>query len=114
MPSDRATAALVASALAYSHDVDSPDAERARLALLDAATLYRSSRSDGVARCTFCGNEVRPGEFGSYRKVEGWAEIRRKGGTNQLVDQRPTGEVACASCVRERRLGIATEQTSLL
>lgn len=114
MPSDRAAAALIAAALSYSHDVDTGEAEQSHRALIDAATLYRTASSDGVSRCTFCGSEVRPGEFGSFRKVEGWAELRRKGGTNQLVEQRSTGEVACASCINQRRLGIATEQTSML
>lgn len=114
MPSDRAAAALIASALAYALAYGTPGQAQAHADLLDSTSLYRTTSSDGVALCTFCGGEVRPGTVGSFRKVEGWAEIRRKGGTHALVDQRPTGEVACEACMRARRLGVSTEQRSLL
>lgn len=114
MPSDRAAAALIASALAYALAYGTPGQAAAHADLLDTASLYRTTSSDGVSRCTYCGSEVRPGTVGSYRKVEGWAEIRRKGGTHALVDERPTGEAACADCMRARRLGVAAEQRSLL
>lgn len=114
MPSDRAAAALIASALAYALAYGSPGETQAHTDLLDTASLYRISSSDGVSLCAFCGGEVRPGTVGSFRKVEGWAELRRKGGTHALVDQRPTGEVACGECMRARRLGVAAEQGALL
>lgn len=114
MPSDRATAALVASALAYSQAFGSPDEQQTHRELLDACSLYRRTSSDGVPLCAFCGVLVPPHRVGGFRKVEGWAELRSKGGTHALVDQRVTGEVACADCIRDRRLGIAHEQSSLL
>lgn len=113
MPSDRATAGLVAAALSYSLAYGTPQADETHRALLDMASLYRRSSSDGVSLCTYCGQPVRS-VVGDFRRVEGWAEIRRKGGTHALVDQRPTGEVACSGCMRARRLGIAAEQRSLL
>lgn len=113
MPSDRATAALVAAALSYSLSYGTASQDEAHRALLDLASLYRRSSSDGVALCTFCNEPVRS-VVGDFRKVEGWAEIRRKGGTHALVEQRPTGEVACAACMKARRLGIPPEQRSLL
>lgn len=115
MASDRAQGALIAAALAYSLDVGGPDHAAAHHRLLEAASTFRRSTvgDDGIPRCEYCGCEVRPHDIGSYRKAEGWAEVRRQGGTHALAGQRFTGDVACAACVHSLRLGIAPEQPSL-
>lgn len=116
MASDRQQGALVAAALAYSLDVGDPDRrETAHRVLLDAASDYRRSTvgDDGRPVCEFCGTEL-TSAHGWYRKAEGWAEVRRQGGTHALVGQRFTGDVACGSCITALRRGVQVEQGSLL
>ncbi len=55
--------------------------------------------------CYFCGDLVKIGEIGAYRKVSGWAQVREQGGSNSLAFMSTPEAWAHASCIdREKQV----------
>ena len=40
---------------------------------------------DMMFACEFCGEDVDPRGLGNYRRVLGWTQIRKQGGTNSVT-----------------------------
>jgi len=62
--------------------------------------------------CTYCGEQVKPGQSGVHREITGWEELRASGGANKIVDREETGRWAHRSCVATERLRASHEQNS--
>lgn len=69
-----------------------------------------------VAKCFFCGDDVRVGEVGTYRKVSGWSQVRPQGGINSLAFMTPPEAWAHSACIdRQKQIksGTFTQEETL-
>lgn len=66
------------------------------------------------AVCTFCGDPVNPDDMLVLRRVTGWEQKRRQGGTNALIARQPLEQFACPSCGQKLKRGVDPNQPSLL
>ena len=53
--------------------------------------------------CYFCGDPVKIGEIGAYRKVSGWAQVRQQGGSNSLAFMSKPEAWAHAPCIDKEK-----------
>jgi hypothetical protein len=65
-----------------------------------------------AAHCTFCGVAL-PSLQLAWRKVEGFTQPRKQGGTNALRLRRELDVYACTTCVDKAARGIDPQQGSL-
>jgi len=67
-----------------------------------------------IVPCTFCGQGVdikKP----HYKAVSGWEKEREGGGANQITLRKVDhSRVACDTCIRKRRAGLAATQQALM
>jgi hypothetical protein len=62
------------------------------------------TRSAPRLRCVECGEPVDYRRPGVAREVIGWAQNRTGGGTNHVIEQRPTGRWLCRMCADAHRV----------
>jgi hypothetical protein len=63
--------------------------------------------------CEFCGSEVNPRQIGVWRKVSGWAQNRKAGGTNHIALAEDGIGLACDICIQLARRGLVQEHPTL-
>ena len=66
-----------------------------------------------IRLCTYCSAQLDSRGLTTYRRVHGWAKVRRKGGINSvtLADERDI--YACAECIDKLKHGLSLGQRSL-
>lgn len=69
-----------------------------------------------LINCEFCGKPVETKSLGVYRKVIGWAQIRKQGGSNSITMSSEALAWAHGSCIeQEKRNGsVSWNQENLL
>lgn len=63
--------------------------------------------------CAFCRKPIDNWGLGIFHKVQGWAEMRSGGGTNQISDRVELHEYAHGRCMKLRRIGIDAQQIGM-
>lgn len=59
--------------------------------------------------CKICGEQMTPAQNGSFVKISGWAEARRKG-VNAVRGRVELGEYAHGPCLKLELAGISKDQ----
>ena len=66
--------------------------------------------------CEFCDRPVTSTEFGVYRYISGWAQVRAQGGSNSLAMTSDPHKWAHGPCIQReklRRSGTPVQEESL-
>jgi len=61
-------------------------------------------------KCSFCGQREADDRF---REITGWERKRSTGGMNAVIARKPTGRVACVSCMVDIRAGLPANSPHL-
>lgn len=63
-----------------------------------------------IGRCHFCHGSIDTEEFGTFRRVVGWAEHRRGGGSNAIRLPEWQYDYAHRSCIDIELSGLTNQQ----